>query len=125
MNEPKTIKIDEVEYVRSDSINNEMAQELNGLPFVLIRSYGAGVFAGYLEKEDDANDIVYLKKAIRLHYWDGANSISQLAMEGVKNPLECRFSVETETHKIHQVIENIPCTEKARINIQGVEKWAY
>lgn len=44
---PESIKIDNVEYVRKDSIG--VAACLHGKPYVIVRTLSAGVFAGYLE----------------------------------------------------------------------------
>jgi hypothetical protein len=50
--EPITMKINEVEYVRKDSLNNE-AVKLDGMPYVIVRTYSAGVFAGYLQSRKE------------------------------------------------------------------------
>jgi len=43
MSKPEVIKIDEVEYVRKDSIQKETYQD-----YVIVRTYSAGVFFGHL-----------------------------------------------------------------------------
>ena len=53
-------------------------------PYVIVRTYSAGVFAGTLEFHDGKE--VTLSNARRLWYWDGAATLSQLAMEGVSKP---------------------------------------
>jgi hypothetical protein len=120
---PTVIKIDEVEYVRKDSVK-EMAKEIDGKPFVIVRSYGAGVFAGYLSysKPTVTGMEVMLDHCIRLHRWTGC-SLSQVANNGIAGDGENRFSMLTENHQIFNVIEIIPCTEQARIAIQAVKTW--
>ena len=59
----------------------------------------------------------------RLWYWDGAASISQLAVDGVTKPNNCKFTVVVEEILIMGVIEIIPCTEKAIESIEGVKEW--
>jgi hypothetical protein len=123
--EPKTIKIDDVEYVRADSLpNNAPAAPMDGKPFVIIRSYGAGVFAGYLAAQTDtlAGKQVRLDRCIRLHRWTGC-SLSQVAIDGTAGSGECRFAMPTDNHEVMNVIEIIPCTERARIAIQAVPTW--
>lgn len=71
MSKPMTMKIDDVEYVRKDSVKVE-AQSLDGKPFVIVRSTTASPFFGYLEKEDDALKTVVLVNARRIYYWAGA-----------------------------------------------------
>jgi len=120
MSKPEKIKIDEVEYVRADSISEE-AQKLDGMDYVIVRSYDAGCFAGYLKSKEKR--IVKLVNCRRLWYWDGAASLSQLAMEGVSKPDNCKFPCETQLHIIDNVCEVIKATEKARKSIAMVEVW--
>jgi len=120
MSKPNTLKIDEIEYVRKDSIDKP-AQELDGMKYVICRTYSAGVFAGYLESKDGQE--VVLRNSRRLWYWDGAASLSQLAVEGVKKPENCKFPRVVSRTELMQAIEILYCTENARINIQGVKIW--
>ena len=84
MGKPDIIKIDDVEYIRKDYIlstaTTNPEEEYRGyqksMPYVIIRTYSAGVFAGYLEKRNGQE--VVLRKARRIWYWDGAASLSQL-----------------------------------------------
>ena len=118
--EPNIIKIDDVEYVRKDSIG-EMAKHLCGMDYVIVRTYSAGVHAGYLEKKE--GKICVLRKARRIWYWDGAASLSQLAVDGTSKPNNCKFPCEVDSIELTEAIEYIPCTEKARKSIQGVKVW--
>ena len=122
MTQPTTIKIDNVEYVRSDSVQNkEKAAKLKGMDYAIVRTYSAGVFAGYLQERDGKE--VKLAQARRLWYWEGAASLSQLAMEGVKIPDSCKFPCVVDTIILTEAIEIIECTEKARESIAGVKEW--
>ena len=89
--------------------------------YVIVRTYSAGVFAGYLESRN-GQEVVMLN-ARRLWYWDGAASLSQLAMEGVTKPENCKFPCEVDKVELLQVIEILDCTEKARKSIKGVAVW--
>jgi hypothetical protein len=89
--------------------------------FVIIRSTRAGVFAGNLIEQDNANQRVKLHNAIRLWYWDGAFTLSQLAMEGVSKPDNCKFSIPTAEQEIFEVIEILQVTETAEKNIKEVK----
>lgn len=91
------------------------------MKYVIIRTYSAGVFAGYLESRNGQE--VILKNARRLWYWSGAASLSQLAMEGVKNPKECKFPIEVDRVELLNTIEILDVTEKARENIANVPVW--
>ena len=119
MSDVKTIKIDDVEYVRKDSV----AILDNAENYVVIRTQSAGVHAGYLSETKLAHGEVTLKNARRIWYWDGAASLSQLATEGVSKPENCKFSVVVPQITLLGVIEIIPCTIKAISNISKVKIW--
>lgn len=116
------IEINGVEYVRKDSVKtNERAETLDGMPYVIVRTYSAGVHAGYLASRKDKESC--LKKSRRLWYWKGANTLSDIANNGVSCPKECKFSQEVEEIILTESIEILPCTEKGRKNIMSVEVW--
>jgi hypothetical protein len=89
--------------------------------YVIVRTYSAGVFAGYLESRK-GQDVV-MTKARRLWYWSGAASLSQLAMEGVKNPKYCKFPCEVDRVELTQAIEIIDTTSIAQKCIAKVPVW--
>lgn len=121
MSKPKTMMIDEVKYEREDTIN-EKAVKFDGMDYVIVRTYSAGVFAGYL-KERNGKECV-LVRSRRLWYWKGAASISQIAEEGVKNGNECKFPCElTNEHTITEGIEFLICTQAAKKSISEVPIW--
>lgn len=89
--------------------------------YCIIRTERAGVHAGTLVRREGQE--VELANARRLWYWDGAASLSQLAMQGVSKPHNCKFTVPVTTITLLGVIEVIPCTEKAILSIAGVKEW--
>lgn len=116
----QTIVIDGIEYIRADAANVQ-AQPLDGMPYVIVRSDRAGVFAGYLAERNGSE--VVLRNVRRLWYWDGAASLSQLAVDGVNKPDNCKFSVPVPEQIVLGVIEIIPASEKARRSVEGVKVW--
>ena len=90
-------------------------------PYVIVRTYSAGVFAGYLENRKGKE--VKLSNARRLWYWDGAASLSQLAVDGVSKPKNCKFPVEVPTVELMEAIEILPVSEKAKNSIASVKIW--
>lgn len=116
----KTISINGIDYVEK-SIQNQQAETFEGLPYVICRTYSAGVFAGYIASRSGQE--VVLKKARRLWYWDGASSLSQLAMEGVSRPENCKFPCEVNSVTLLQTIEILDVTKKAQDNIKAVKIW--
>lgn len=94
---------------------------MSDLKYVIVRTYSAGVFAGYLESKKEQE--VVLRDARRLWYWDGAASLSQLAMEGVKRPENCKFPCEVSRVELLEAIEILDVTEEARLCIAEVPVW--
>jgi len=91
------------------------------MEYVIVRTYSAGVFAGELESR--TNQEVVLRNARRLWYWDGASSLSELAMLGVSRPENCKFPCEVDKVVLLEAIEILNVTDKARKNIKKVPIW--
>lgn len=100
---------------------NTMAESAEGLRYVMCRTYSAGVFAGYLAERNGKE--ATLLNARRIWYWDGAASLSQLAMEGTKKPDKCKFPCEVQEVLLTEAIEIIPITDKAKESIASVPVW--
>jgi hypothetical protein len=88
---------------------------------VIIRADRAGVFFGEI-KERNGSEAV-LTNCRRLFYWTGAASLSQLAVDGVTKPRECKFTVTVDEMTVLGMIEIIPCTDKAIDSINSVPVW--
>lgn len=119
------IEVNGVKYVPKDSIAQVAAYDTNGLPYVIVRAYGAGVFAGYLAKEEETPNGTKctLRNVRRLWYWDGAASCSDLARKGVSKPQNCKFPAPITEARISNCIEVLPATDIARKSIEGVKIW--
>ena len=89
----------------------------------VFRGDRSGVFFG--ELADKNGQEVEIKNCRRLWYWDGACSISEISLSGVKNPNNCKFTVTVESLVITDCIEIDVCTEKAIENIESVKVWNY
>ena len=114
------VVIDGAPYAPKGS-THEPAAKRDGLDYVIIRSRDSGCHAGYLESESDRT--VVLLDSRRLWYWEGAATLSQLAMEGVKKPESCKFPCVLPRIKIHGISENIPTTATAKKSIESVPVW--
>lgn len=89
----------------------------------IFRGDRSGVFYGELVERNGQE--VEIKNCRRLWYWDGACSISELALSGVKKPNNCKFTVNVESLVITDCIEIDVCTDKAINNIESVKVWNY
>lgn len=110
-----TITIDGKKY-------KQVEETQEGVPYVIVRTYSAGVFAGYLIDRNGKEGI--MKDARRLWFWSGAASLSQLSQEGVKKPNECKFPCTVRRLELTEIIEVLYCTEAARKSIAGVPIWS-
>lgn len=98
-----------------------MPEHLKFMDYVIVRSDKAGVFAGYLDSKEGSE--VGLTNARRLWYWEGAASLSQLAVDGVSKPEGCKFPTAVPYVRIFEVIEILSVTEKAKASIASVKEW--
>ena len=113
------IEVNGIKYVPKDS---KVLAPVND-NYIIVRTRSAGVHAGELVSK--LKDITVLKNARRLYYWDGAATLSQLAMEGVSKPENCKFPCEVTEIELLGTIERIPCTQAAIESIKGVEVWMH
>ena len=88
---------------------------------VIVRANGAGVFFGTLAAKE--GNEVQLTDVRKLHYWDGACAVEQLAVDGTSKPSNCRFTVVVDEITIMNVLQILPCTKEAIENIENVATW--
>lgn len=89
--------------------------------YVIVRTYSAGVFAGFLQKRKGKE--VVLAGARRIWYWAGAASLSELAMLGTSKPSECKFPAPVKEVILTEAIEILAVTAPAQKSIQDVPIW--
>lgn len=120
--EVQTMTVNGVEYVRADSVKaSAPAVSFEGMEYVIVRTYSAGAFAGFLKRRDGKE--VELLNARRLWYWQGAASLSQMAEEGTTKPDGCKFPQEVSKVTLTEAIEILHCTAKAQASIKAVKEW--
>ncbi|MFV9677035.1 MAG: DUF6948 domain-containing protein [Methanosarcinales archaeon] len=119
--EENEIEIDGERYVRKENIGQLATEDMAGKRYVIARTYSAGVFAGYLKSRNGKDAI--LINAIRLWYWDGAATLSQLAMEGTKKPEKCKFACKVNEVLLTETIELLCCTQRAKNSIERTPTW--
>lgn len=106
------------------STASNKAESIDGMECCIIRSFTAGVFYGYVKSKEytPSGLVVELINARRIWYWSGSASLSQMAIEGVKNVYKCKFSMECN-ETIINVIELLPLSESALNNLNSVPVW--
>lgn len=110
----KSIIIDGVEYTPSGQ------RTIDG-EYKMIRCDRSGVFYGIIESRKDRE--VVIKNARRVWYWTGAASLSQLAVDGTKNPGSCKFPEAVSQITVLDAIEILDLTDKARKSLDSVSIW--
>lgn len=120
--EIKELEINGITYVpKGTETSTTLAPTNDGYELVIIRSERAGVHYGYLLVRNGTE--VTLQNARRLWYWDGACSLSQLALDGVTKPQNCKFSVTVEQIIILGVCEILYVSKKAKKIIDETPIW--
>ena len=112
------IVIDGITYVPE---GEQKSAQLKGMDYVIVRTYSAGVFAGYLEKKEGKE--VILRQVRRLWFWDGAASLSELAEYGVSKPENCKFPCEVDEVVLTEAIEILSVSKEAQDNLANVPVW--
>ena len=82
------------------ALRGEEDMKKNKLPQI-VRCYGAGVFYAIVESRKGQEAV--LSNSRRLWYWSGAASLSQLAMEGTKLPVSCKFPCAVDRIEVMEV----------------------
>lgn len=89
--------------------------------YYIVRGDRSGVFFGKIKERNGSE--VTLRDVRRIWYWEGAASISQLAIDGVTRPDKCKFTVTVSEIVILDAVELIPCSNKAAECILRVKEW--
>ena len=109
---------------REVQINGEIyvKKHSDDLRYVIVRTYSAGVFAGYLETRQGSEAV--MTDARRIWRWAGAATLSELAMRGTSNPDECKFPCAVDRVELLDAIEIIDVTTQAQKSIEDVAVWS-
>lgn len=89
--------------------------------YYIVRGDRSGVFFGHIAERNGRE--VKMLDCRRLWYWNGAASLSQLAMEGVKRPRDCKFTMTVPEVTILDAIEILTCTDTAVASVNEVSVW--
>jgi len=110
---PNTLKIDDVEYIRADSVQQPVKLGSE----VIVRTYSAGVHIGSIIER--AGQEIKLGNARRLWSWQGALTLNEVSSLGV-NRERSKISKPVQEITLLQAIEIIPVV--AGVNLSTTEK---
>lgn len=120
----KTTTIDGVEYVKKTEATLTAVKPVKGLTYCVIRTYSAGVWAGYVDLKK-ANKIMEVREARRLWRWWSEFTLSALATTGMKpgKEGENKYAMPVDSVILTEVIELTPCTEVAKEQIASAPNY--
>ncbi len=91
--------------------------------YYIVRGDRSGVYFGKITSQTGYE--VEMAEARNIWYWEGAHTILQLAKDGTAKPYACCFTVTVDSLVLTDVVEIIPCTEKAVQSIKSVPEWKH
>jgi hypothetical protein len=93
----------------------------DGLEYVIVRTYSAGVHIGYLKSREGKECV--LVNARRIYYWEGANTLSDVANIGTVSPVRCKITAPVLSVILTEAIEITPITQKAYLVLNSIPNW--
>lgn len=115
----KTPTLDSIQ-AELDRLKKADIKDVNepNLPYVVIRTYSAGVHVGYLDNLDEETQTVRLVNARRIRYWKGAFTLSEVSKSGVSK--ESQLSEEVEKIILLEAIEVLFATSEAKEILRAI-----
>ena len=113
------ITIDGKVYVPKGS-ENQLAENVDGMPFVLIRGYGSGVQFGYLKSRNGCE--VELINSRRIWSWNGATETNQIDVSGIDNG-SSKVTLAVPHKIVTDAIEIMTLTKEAAKNLSNTTIW--
>jgi len=84
--------------------------------YCVFRTYSAGVFVGTLLEREGKEAVI--KDCRRIWSWDGAFTLSAVSQDGVKS---AKMSISEPEKLITELVEAIPCSNKAKEQLTGMD----
>jgi hypothetical protein len=117
---PETMMIDEVKYVRADSIDSREPDTCDGLDYAIVRSRNQGVMCGYVESID--GQTVVLRQARQIWKYDSTFVLPDIAEHGMRNPDNAMLSVAmSQKCVMTEACGVMYCTKKAGEQLRNIK----
>jgi hypothetical protein len=111
MTKPNTITIDDVQYVRADSVERQ-PKTFEGMDYCIVRSREQGVMCGYVESINGR--MVKLHQARQIWKYDSTFVLVDIAEHGMRNPDKAMLSVALSQPLVMlEACAVMVCTSKA------------
>jgi hypothetical protein len=119
-----TTEIDEIvikgiTYVPKESAQT-FAENVDNMPFVLVRGYGSGVQFGYMKKREGCE--IELINSRRIWSWNGATETNQIDVSGIDNG-SSKVTVVVPHKIVTDAIEIMTLTKQAADNLKKCSIW--
>ena len=108
-------------YVPKESQHVVFKIDIDGLQYVVVRTYSAGVHIGYLKARSGKG--VTLISSRRIWSWQGANTLTDIALIGTTAPEKCKITARLPIIYLTEAIEIIPTTKEAFDCLEKVPVW--
>lgn len=93
------------------------AASVDGMPYVVVRTFSAGVHVGYLESRDGQTVVLRrARRCWRFYGVGGTGSCTELALHG-PDPARARICEEIAEHTLLDAIEILPLSTAAAARI--------
>jgi len=89
--------------------------------YVIVRCRDAGVHAG--EYVSHSGREVVLTNSRRIWYWNGAASLSEIAVHGCAKPKECKIALPVPKVTLTEACEIIECEAAGEAFLREVVAW--
>jgi hypothetical protein len=120
MTQPKTIKIDETEYVRADLAKETKPKEYDGMDYCIVRSREQGVMCGFVESINGRT--VKLHQARQIWRYDSYFVLPDIAEKGMRDVSKCKLSAAmSQPAYMLEACGVLTCTEKAAEQLMKIK----
>lgn len=119
MSKPETITLDDVEYVRADSVKSEPLT-YDGMDYVIVRSREQGVMCGFLAGINGRT--VTLHQARQIWRYDSTFVLPDIAEHGMRDLSKAMLSVAmSQSMVMLEACGVLTCTTKAANQLRNIE----
>jgi len=119
MSKPETMMIDDVKYVRADSVQSEPL-ELDGMFYAIIRSREQGVMCGFVELVEGRT--VKLREARQIWRYDSTFVLPDIAEHGMRNPEKAQLSMAmSQPCWMLEACGILACTSMAAAQLRNIK----
>lgn len=120
MSKPETMMIDDVKYIREDSVKSTEPKKYEGMDYAIVRSRDQGVMCGYVESIEGRT--VKLHQARQIWRYDSTFVLVDVAEHGMRNQEKAQLSVAaSQPVYMLEACGVLTCTDFAANQLIGIK----